>query len=102
MADPFAPLKRLADTSNLAGADTADLERQLKALTEALAGVPDIHGRLREARQAVANELHHGRNVSYRTLAGLIGRSPTRAKQIVEGERVSGKLRQRVQPQADD
>lgn len=102
MADPFAPLKRLADTSDLDGAETAALERQLKALTDALAEVPDMHGQLREARQAVANELHHKRNVSYRALAALLGRSPTRAKQIVEGERISGKLRQRVKPQADD
>lgn len=101
MADPFAPLRRLAGTGNLADADTADLERQLKALTDALAEVPDVHSALREARQAVAVELHEKRGVSYRAMAKVLGRSPTRAKQIVEGERISGKLRPHVTPQDD-
>lgn len=97
MADPFAALRRLADTSALAEADTAELERQLKALTDALHHVPDMHSALREARQAVAVELHENRGVSYRAMAKVLDRSPTRAKQIVEGERSSGKLRPRAQ-----
>lgn len=85
MADPFAPLRRLADTSNLPSLDEEELGRRTKALTEALEEIPDVHSVMREARQRMTTELR-ARNVSLRRIAAMIGRSPTRVTQILRGE----------------
>jgi hypothetical protein len=86
MADPFARLRRLADTSDLATLDDEALGARGKALTDALAALPQIHADLRAARQAVGVELHHKRGRSLRYVAEKFGRSPTRVTQILRGE----------------
>jgi hypothetical protein len=85
MADPFAPLRRLADTTDLASLDEEEIGRRAKALTEALDELPDVHAEVREARQAMGLELQR-RKVSLRRIAAMIDRSPTRVTQILKGE----------------
>jgi hypothetical protein len=102
MPDPFAPLRRLADTSDLESLDDEALGQRAKALTDALDVLPKVHAEMREARQTMGIELHLKRKVSLRKIAAMISRSPTRVKQIVEGERVSGKTRPRVTRSEDE
>ncbi|MFY1686550.1 hypothetical protein [Plantactinospora sp. WMMB782] len=85
MPDPFASLRRMADTSDLPSLDEEEIGRRAKALTDALEGIPDVHAAMREARQEMAFELQR-RKVSHRRIAAMIDRSPTRVVQILKGE----------------
>ena len=96
MADPFTPLRRLADTSDLESLDDEAIGQRARALTEALDELPAVHSEMSKARQAMGVELHQKRGISIRKIAAMIKRSPTRVTQILEGERISGKDRPRV------
>ena len=74
---PFEPL------ANLTGA-TETIE-QAKALTEALAAIPDLQKWLREQRQHVIRTLHERDGISYTDMAPHLGVKPERVSGIARG-----------------
>ena len=77
---PPAPFQQLADL-----VDGVESIEQAKALTEALAAVPDLQRWLREQRQHVVRTLHERDGFSYTALAPVLGVKPERVSGIARG-----------------
>lgn len=85
MSNPPAPFESLAHLAT----GPATIER-IKALTEALAAVPDLQRWLRERRQEVVRTLHERDGVSYTHIAAHLGLTPERVSGIARGHTRSG------------
>lgn len=66
-------------------------EDRAKAYSDVLGYVPDFQAELREHRQGVLAELHNG-GLSYGQIAAITGITRGRVKQIIDGQRISGRL----------
>ena len=67
-----------------------DPQDRVKALAVVLGGISDFQKNLRQMRQDVLTELHDG-GMSYGQLGALMGISRGRAKQIIDGQTISGR-----------
>lgn len=75
--EPFQQLAHLAD-----GPEGIE---QAKALTAALAAIPDLQKWLREQRQRVVRTLHERDGMSYTDMAPHLGVKPERVSGIARG-----------------
>lgn len=73
-------------------------EDRAKALSDVLSGLPDFQKALRELRQSALTDLHLNQGMSFGQIGSLIGVSRGRAKQIVDGQTVSGRYLKKVEP----
>lgn len=80
METPPKPFEQLA---HLTGA--TETIGQAKALTEALAAIPDLQKWLREQRQHIVRTLHERDGMSYTDMAPHLGVKPERVSGIARG-----------------
>lgn len=103
MTDPLAPLRQLADPTDLTTTPTNDLYQLDRAIKTAIEAIPHLQHDLAEKRRAIARELRHSRHESWGKMAKGYGVSRTRAVQMVDGESVNaGQRRSRKAAAADD
>ena len=68
-----------------------DPQDRAKAISAVLAGIPDFQKGLRERRQADLLALHTTHGMSYGQIGALLGITRGRAKQVIDGQTVSGR-----------
>jgi ribosome-binding protein aMBF1 (putative translation factor) len=80
METPPKPFEQLAKLTG-----TTETIEQAKALTEALAAIPDLQKWLREQRQHIVRTLHERDGMSYTDMAPHLGVKPERVSGIARG-----------------
>jgi len=90
MDTPPEPFKQLADLTS--GPESIE---QAKALTDALAAIPDLQRWLREQRQHVVRTLRERDGMSYTDMAPHLGVKPERVSGIARGHSRSPGRRER-------
>jgi DNA-directed RNA polymerase specialized sigma24 family protein len=69
-----------------------DPQDRAKAYSDVLGSVPEFQSQLRQQRQDLLTELYEA-GMSYGRIAAITGITRARVKQVIDGERASGKLR---------
>ncbi|MFK0182103.1 sigma-70 family RNA polymerase sigma factor [Streptomyces xanthochromogenes] len=97
METPPKPFEQLAHLDG----KTETIE-QAKALTEALAAIPNLQKWLREQRQHIVRTLHERDGMSYTDMAPHLGVKPERVSGIARGHSRSPrpKVAEQEQPEA--
>lgn len=79
-----------------------DPEDRAQAVSEVLAALPTFQAAMRELRQIDLKDLHENRGLSFGQLGKLLGITRGRAKQIVDGQTVSGRYLKKSEPAAGE
>ena len=96
---PDEEVQRVLDAIDELGAD-GSAEDRARRLTALLDQWPDTHARVRAARQRAVKELHDG-GMSYRKIAGMLGVSFGRVRQIIDGESAGPAKRKKAEGAED-
>lgn len=78
-----------------------DPQDRAKALSDVLSDLPDFQKAMRQLRQDALTDLHLNYGLSFGQIGTLIGVSRGRAKQIVDGQTVSGRYLKKAE-QSDE